>query len=171
MALVLDGNGTMTVGNGDITGLAAGALPSNVIGAGAVLQVVSAVTSTEVTTALATYVDTGLSASITPTSSSSKILVILSHGSNEKTNGSGNNRLYLKLLRGSTDLAIFGNGLLYTATALVNRGSASFNYLDSPATTSSVTYKTQFTNGDAGASVQVQTNNSPSSITLMEIAA
>ncbi len=40
MALVLDGNGTMTVGNGDITGLVAGALPSTVIGAGAVLQVV-----------------------------------------------------------------------------------------------------------------------------------
>ena len=40
MALTLDGNGTMTVGNGDITGLAAGALPSTVIGAGAVLQVV-----------------------------------------------------------------------------------------------------------------------------------
>ena len=36
MALILDGNGSMTVGNGDITGLATGALPSTVIGAGAV---------------------------------------------------------------------------------------------------------------------------------------
>jgi hypothetical protein len=38
MALVLDGNGSMTVGNGDITGLATGALPSEFIGAGALLQ-------------------------------------------------------------------------------------------------------------------------------------
>ena len=138
---------------------------------GRVLQVVSAVTSTEVTTSLATYVNTGLSASITPTSSSSKILVIVSHGTIAKSNGSANNRLFFKLLRDSTDLFVFGNGLLYTATALQNRGSASFNYLDSPATTSSVTYKTQFANGDAGADVQVQTNSSHSSITLMEIAA
>ena len=138
---------------------------------GRVLQVVSVVYSTEVTSSLATYVNTGLSASITPTSSSSKILVMVTHGTITKTNGSSNNRVMMKLLRDSTDLAIFGNGLLYTATALQNRGSAVFNYLDSPATTSSITYKTQFANGDAGAEVQVQTNGSASSITLMEIAA
>ena len=39
MALVLDGNGTMTVGNGDITGITAGAIESTAIGSGAVLQV------------------------------------------------------------------------------------------------------------------------------------
>ena len=38
MALVLDGNGSMTVGNGDITGINTGALPSTFIGAGAVLK-------------------------------------------------------------------------------------------------------------------------------------
>lgn len=138
---------------------------------GSVLQVVSAITSTEVSTSLASYVDTGLTASITPRFSTSKILVIVSHGTITKSNGSANNRMALKLMRGLTDLVAFGNGLLYTATALQNRGSASFNYLDSPATTSSVTYKTQFANVDAGAEVQVQTNSSHSSITLMEIAA
>jgi hypothetical protein len=38
MALVLDGNGTMTVGNGDITGITSGAIESTAIGAGALLQ-------------------------------------------------------------------------------------------------------------------------------------
>ena len=38
MALILDGNGSMTVGNGDITGINTGALPSTFIGAGAVLK-------------------------------------------------------------------------------------------------------------------------------------
>jgi hypothetical protein len=138
---------------------------------GSVLQVVQGVTSTEVTSSLATYVNTGLSASITPRFSTSKILVMVTHGTITKSNGLSTNRVMMKLLRDSTDLAIFGNGLLYTATALQNRGSAVFNYLDSPATTSSITYKTQFANGDAAAEVQVQTNNSASSITLMEIAA
>ena len=41
MALVLDGNGTMTVGNGDITGITSGAIESTAIGSGAVLQVVN----------------------------------------------------------------------------------------------------------------------------------
>ena len=75
MALVLDGNGTMTVGNGDITGLVAGALPSTVIGAGSVLQVVSVTKEDTFSTAtVGTFVDiTGLSATITPLSTSSKI--------------------------------------------------------------------------------------------------
>ena len=56
MALVLDGNGPMTVGNGDITGLAAGALPSTVIGAGAVLQVVNATTIAAISTSSTSFV-------------------------------------------------------------------------------------------------------------------
>jgi hypothetical protein len=75
MALVLDGNGTMTVGNGDITGLATGALPSTVIGAGAVLQVVTGSMSGSGTSTSSSYVDDG-SLSITPLLSSSLIVVI-----------------------------------------------------------------------------------------------
>ncbi len=141
--------------------------------AGSVLQVVQATTSTEVSTSSAapTYVDTGLSASITPSSASSKILVCVNHGTITKSAGNANNRVFLRLLRGSTEISLFGNGLNYTATALQVRSSASFAYLDSPATTSSTTYKTQFANGDPAAEVQVQTNSSMSSIILMEIAA
>ena len=85
MALVLDGNGTMTVGNGDITGLVAGALPSTVIGAGAVLQVVSAnLASFFSTTSTIPLDDTIpqitegaeiLTCAITPTSATSKLYI------------------------------------------------------------------------------------------------
>jgi len=141
--------------------------------AGTVLQVVQATTSTETTTSnsIASYVDTTLTASITPTSASSKVLVFVNHGTILKSSGSANNRVFLRLLRDATVISLFGHGLNYTATALEVRSSASFAYLDSPATTSSTTYKTQFANGDAGANVQVQTNSSMSSIILMEIAA
>ena len=70
MPLTLDGNG-------DIAGLVAGALPANVIGAGAVLQVVQATTTTAVTINTNTYTDTNLTASITPTSATSKVLVLI----------------------------------------------------------------------------------------------
>lgn len=140
--------------------------------AGAVLQVVQGTYSTEVTTSNAapTYTDTGLTASITPTSASSKILVFVNHGTITKSSGNASNRIFLRLLRGSTEISLFGNGLNYTASSLQVRSSASFAYLDSPATTSSTTYKTQFANGDPAADVQVQTNSSMSSIILMEIA-
>ena len=96
MALVLDGNGTMTVGNGDITGLAAGALPSTVIGAGAVLQVVTATYSTESDYNSVSFADTGLTATITPTSATSKILILVTQADCAKFDS--NNFVKLKLL-------------------------------------------------------------------------
>lgn len=139
---------------------------------GSVLQVVQGTTTTEVTisTATPTYTDTTLAATITPKFSNSKVLVFVNHGTISKSSGNLNNRVFLRLLRGSTQIALFGNGLNYTATAIQLRSSVSFAYLDSPATTASTEYKTQFANGDAFADVQVQTNGSISSIILMEIA-
>ena len=92
MALTLDGNGTMTVGNGDITGLVAGALPSTVIGAGAVLQVVSSTLTTSTSSTSTTDVSIGLSASITPSSASSKIFVM--YNLQGSTTNSFNSTLY-----------------------------------------------------------------------------
>ena len=144
MPLVLDGNG-------DITGLAAGALPSNVIGAGAVLQVVQATSTSTVTVSTNTYTDTGLSASITPTSATSKILVFVNQEiyTDRTGNYAGGG---LKLIRGSTDIftpITDGTGPYDLYTQFSTGGNASIavrfpiNYLDSPATTSSTTYKTQ----------------------------
>jgi hypothetical protein len=187
MALVLDGNGTMTVGNGDITGLAAGALPSNVVGSGAILQVVQYNYTGATTVASSTYVALPVTASITPSSSTSKILVrVVVHcgmaGSNEGLHG----RLYRN---GSVVSGALGNAASARDQAWFHCGAhmsayeqygVSAEYLDSPATTSSTTYtvyarchsatypvliNTCENDADAG-----QTSRTVSSITLLEIA-
>jgi len=139
---------------------------------GNVLQVIqSPVYKTQATNSTTTYADTGLSASITPTSASSKILVIVSQ-SVYKSAGNSGNAVDIKLFRGATDLGqlVYVQG--YTGTAVVLYSIATFQYLDSPATTSATTYKTQFANFTAASLVSVQPdNNGPSTITLMEIAA
>jgi len=176
MALVLDGNGTMTVGNGDITGLVAGALPSTVIGAGAVLQVVQATTSTPVTISSTSFVDTGLSASITPTSATSKILVLTSQAGISVIGSNASRANIIQLVRGSTSIFDFQwetNGAVGANAFRVDPYSANIAYLDSPATTSSVTYKTQARGDSTADSLQTrwQVGNKPSSMILLEIAA
>lgn len=79
MALTLDGNGTMTVGNGDITGITAGAIESTAIGSGAVLQVVANYPSSAIyyTHAVSTYaeISTAYRTSITPKSTNSILIL------------------------------------------------------------------------------------------------
>jgi hypothetical protein len=78
------------------------------------------------------------------------------------------------LLRGATSLVTdFAGAAGFTNSALYNQfGSCSIAYLDSPATTSSTTYKTQFKNaGGSFVSVFVQDGSSTSTITLLEIGA
>jgi hypothetical protein len=141
-------------------------LPSGV--GGKVLQVVNGTSATEVGSSSATLADTGLSASITPSSTSNKILVLLAEQSLGKV---GSNYLSLALLRNGSQIADLGTSIAYTADASTNRvGGSGLCYLDSPNTTSSVTYKTQFGSTTGGSSVAVQINNSLSTITLMEIA-
>ena len=171
-------------GSGTITGLAAGGLPNGAVtaddlaagaaranfGAGAVLQVVNATYSTQSSTTSGSYVDTGLTASITPSSSSSKILVIVHQTGIGKNSGGGSYRIALNLLRASTQLTQFEIGSGYTSTSLINIvGGTGVCYLDSPSTTSSITYKTQYKGFDGG-QVFTQYDGSTSSITLMEIA-
>lgn len=152
--------------------IAAGAgISTSKLGAGSVLQVVQGTYSTLVTSSSTSYADTGLTATITPTSSSSKILVLISHTNNYKTSGSSVNNLFLNLCRNGSQIVQFGDELGYTGTALTLYFSALFNYLDSPATTSATTYKTQMRNGNAVSQVAVQANNNMSTITLLEIAA
>lgn len=165
MSLVLDGDG-------DITGLVVGALPANVIGAGAVRQVVNATYSTQTTNATSTFADTGLSASITPTSSTSKILVLVDQAGLYKNSAGNQSAVDIRLLRDSTSILSFVSAAGYTNSTAQNYvGNSGCCYLDSPATTSSVTYKTQFRNGDPSSLVGVQANSCSSTITLLEIAA
>jgi hypothetical protein len=142
--------------------IAAAALP-----AGTVLQVVNGTYGIDVGSSTTTFVDTGLTATITPRSTSSKILVIVNQAGCSKAN---NAYMHLQLLRGASSLIVFETTALFTNTATSNNcGSCSVNYLDSPATTSATTYKTQVASRANIASVSVQSNASYSTITLMEI--
>ena len=141
-------------------------------GGGKVLQVVQGTYSSTTTSSSTTYADTGLTASITPSSVSNKILVLVHQNGVFKSGESANNAVSLKLLRGSTDISLFGEYTGYTGTVLALQiGSNSTVYLDSPATTSSTTYKTQLKQTtSATARVSVQQDSQMSTITLMEIA-
>ena len=141
-------------------------------GGGKVLQVVQATNSTAAANSTTTYADTNLTASITPSAATSKVLVIVHQNGTTKSNGNVDNANYLKLVRGVTDLTTFGASVGFTSTAIYNYvGSCSTAYLDSPNTTSATTYKTQFKNDVAAAAVGVQTGSATSTITLMEIGA
>jgi hypothetical protein len=135
--------------------------------AGSVLQVVNATYSTQTSSTVNSYADTGLTATITPSSSSSKILVIVNQVSIYKTGADTSVNIYL--VRNSTNIVQFGrlvSGTGDTSNVMTSTGTS---YLDSPATTSSVTYKTQFNNDTPAGTVYVQFSGGVSTITLMEI--
>jgi len=140
------------------------------IATGSVLQVVNATYSTQVSTSANTFSDTGLTATITPKFSTSKILVLVDQNSVSKD--TSNTGVNIKLQRNGSDIGgYFGFVSGYTnSTAASDIGSVSVNYLDSPATTSAVIYKTQFSSNSPTASAIVQQFNAMSTITLMEIA-
>jgi hypothetical protein len=134
--------------------------------AGSVLQVVNVAYATSVSTTSTSLVDTGLSASITPTSASNKILVIVNQTISPTTGGS-NTYAQMALLRNSTN--IYGDYRVNGTTQYVHT-TPSCSILDSPATTSSVTYKTQFATGAAIYTMEAQhAGLRTSTITLMEI--
>ena len=165
--LAVGANGTvLTADSAEATGLK-WATPA--AGGGKVLQVVQGTTTTNASNSTTTMADTNLSASITPSAATSKVLVIVTQHC-EKTAGNAGNTIALRLMRGATEVFI-NQYLLYTNSSLINRGLQSFSYLDSPSTTSATTYKTQFANDGNNAAVAVQSSNQMSTIILMEIGA
>jgi hypothetical protein len=136
---------------------------------GSALQTVNATYSGGATNNSGTAADTGLTASITPKFSTSKILVVVSQNGLAKNN---NCFMNLNLLRNGSQITGIEGAAGYTGEGTSNYvGGSTLSYLDSPATTSSVTYKTQFYNGAGGASVVCQVNGATSTMTLIEIAA
>jgi hypothetical protein len=136
-------------------------------GGGKILQVVTNSYSTVFNTSSTTYVDTGLSTTITPTANTSRILVMyngihaVSAGAASATN--------LRILRGATNVLTYNaNG--YTNTTNLFAHTIATHLVDSPATTSATTYKIQISN-DVSSNITAQRNNEASILTLLEIGA
>jgi len=141
-------------------------------GAFRVLQVVAATTSTVTQNNTNTFADTTLTASITPQATSSKILVLVTQSGVYKTVGSSQSGCDIQLLRGATVISSLSKNAAYTNTDSRNDiGSVCGFVLDSPATTSATTYKTQFRNATNATGVLVQNAGEASNIVLCEISA
>ena len=146
-------------------------------GGGKVLQVVTATSSTSTSVATTTYTDTTLTATITPTLNTSKILVLVNQATYIERNTVAANGCSI-LLRGATQIAgsnastsVFGVSTYGSGATLV--GNTNYAVLDSPATTSATTYKTQFkVITTANSCVMIaQDGSNTSNITLLEIGA
>lgn len=178
-AMVQDG----AIDNAAISSSAA--IATSKLGAGAILQVKQTVKTDSFTTTSTSYVDiTGFSVSITPTSTSSKILVMVTIGALAVSGASG---ILVNLKRGTTTIVSNSDGgsadtndawsasgaQLYTNNDRFNRPNV-INYLDSPSSTSAQTYKCQILVGSGtGYFNRWGTNTDQahvSTITVMEIA-
>jgi hypothetical protein len=163
-----------------------GSALTGVSGGGKVLQVLQTVkTDTfSTSTGMPSFTDvTGMSQAITPSSSSSKILVTVSgHFTNQTSNATNGFRLqrdstsiFIGDSRGSSTRASSGG----TQSGAGNMENFSFTFLDSPNTTSSVTYKLQAGSesgytlffGGTYSTVGAYNMSAPASITVMEIGA
>jgi len=164
-----------------------GAVTSAKLSAGKVLQVKSATKTDTQSSTTQTYADVSdMSVSITPISTSSKILAF---GYCSVAWDAANAKVGIKLVRDTTNILIGDSagsrqqvtGFLYLGTACSSVFPLTFNYLDSPSTTSATTYKIQFARLDGAGTVYVNrsfadTDNgtfgrSTSTITVIEVSA
>ena len=155
-----------------------GAIASSYItGAGKVLQVITAETTTGTTSTSTTYSDTTLTASITPSATSSKILVLISQQYNYYASVTTFIKAGIKLVR---TISAVDTDLFETGGLTLNSGSGSaaqwggvlpITILDTPSTTSSVTYKTQQHKEATDTTIVTQPESEKSTITLIEIGA
>jgi hypothetical protein len=161
MSIVLNGTG------GTITGVP-----------GQVLQIVQGSTSSRVQITSNSYADTNLTATITPSSTSSKILILISQNIGSYCSDNSGVEGDLQIVRNSTSIftslnVINARAGLGASGELRVAAQHGFTYLDSPSTTSSTTYKTQIKmlSGNGRIEPQSYDGNSTSTIMLLEIAA
>jgi hypothetical protein len=171
MSMIIDGTNGLTFNNA-----------TTQASAGVVLQVVQATSTTQTTVASSTYTDVGLSVSITPKFATSKVLVFASVVADmQKSTGSAQGG-GISIVRNSTTVWApnpNGSSQPYTWYTQIGSGASielttvmNLNYLDSPATTSAITYKIQgavYSTNNSG-QIIFQLANATSNIIAMEIA-
>lgn len=144
---------------------------NNLRGAFRVLQVVQATTATPVTTTSTSYVTSGLSASITPSATTSKVLVMVAlNVSNANSNGAAITTIFRGTVSGTNLYGASGFATNYASSGNTV-ATASSVYLDSPSTTSAQTYTVGLKTGSALSTATAQDGSATSTITLMEISA
>ena len=169
------------------------ALADSDMPAGSVLQVVTAELTTRVSMATQSFQNTGLIGYITPSSASSKILITVSFGRIQTTQSTNDHGCAVRLMRGSVDSDLNGVAASNRSRVMFTTGGASFNNehanggfsitgIDSPNTTSQITYNVQawpqsssypiIINGtdlDTNVSNQFYASRTKAIITMMEI--
>jgi hypothetical protein len=161
---------TGTIPQGNVANASLGAVTSlpGAIATGKVLQVVSAVRSTEITTSSQSYVTTNCTASITPSSSSNKILIQIS-GSGRQNDDGGTAKF--TVYRDSTDLAAGTPGFSEISVTGGTYVKAPYviTFLDSPSSTSAVAY-TLYMKNQTSTTCRACHNNTDTTVTLLEVA-
>jgi len=134
---------------------------------GHVIQVVSFSTSTPFATSSASYVDSGLSVSITPKFATSKLVISITQPVTNDASGGGAN---LAMFRDSTQIAVIAAVFGFNMPAYY-RGVQSSTVMETAGSTTARTYKTQIAKGTGAGNVAAQYDSSTSTITVWEIAA
>ena len=176
MSMIIDGtNGltfndtsTQTVSATNASNISSGTLPFARLPSGSILQVVQQTYTAFGTTSSTSYSDTGLTLNITPKFATSKILIQV--GMELALNGTGNS-ISSQIVKNGSSLITQERCILSSANTSAN---VFFQYLDSPATTSTLTYKIQWASLSGNLvrinDWQTADNKAFSSITLMEVA-
>ena len=159
-----------TIVNADINSSAAIAGSKISGGTGKVLQVVSGTSTGSTSTSSQSYVASNLAATITPTSTSSKIYINVTAFVQQAAQ---QNHCTITIYRDSTDLAAgqskgFGNW--YSSTGGFTELFASASHLDSPSSTSAITYKIYIKTENSNSAMTIGSTARRQTITLMEIA-
>ena len=165
-------DGTVTTGKIADNAVTSAKLASG-LALGKIGQVLSATRSVEKTIASASYTDCDLSIAITPSATSSKIFVIVSASVTGNTiNGANQYTLFNNIVRGSTQLIEYTTSRMDSLSNGTIGATVSLTHLDSPSSTSAVTYKVQqkLSNAD-NASSKFCFGGKNSTITVMEVLA
>jgi hypothetical protein len=180
----VDGNGNLKLSAGGTQVLNSSGRPI-LNQSGSVLQVASYTKTDTASTNSTSYVDTGLSVSITPSTTSSKILIMLTI--NYSHSDFGVKRTYFRMTGGNSSSYVGGAGSSghTDAFAVDPRAGDGYgmitlcgSYLDSPSTTSAITYKLQWSVETSASTAYMNRpatedangSRTASTITVMEIA-
>jgi hypothetical protein len=170
-------NGSGLLPNANIEAVAASKLTGQVPDAnapsGSVIQIVQTAYTTADSTSstIPTMANTGCTATITPTSASNKVLAMLSMPT---FHPSAAQQMAARIMRGSSAAFSGITGDFYHPSGGGVQGNINIQWLDSPATTSAITYTAQFSSGSGTVQINKDyfgNNNGVTYLTLLEIAA